>query len=658
LEKRLAFLEFLKHHEFTQTNACIYSRALAEQENWLDQYRNQLLNLFPYANRQVKKKMASVIYQVGLAYTTGLGVQVDEVKASQSMQYAAERGEAQAQLSIAHMYYHGKGTDVNLAQAFHWAKLAAEQNNAEAQCLVGDLYRKGEGTDRNENKGLSYLKSAAEQGDDLARLKIGKLYLYVGKQGHGIKMWQAFHYTKLAAEARNSDAQFLLGWAYLNGRGTAKDEKLAFYYIELAAKQGNQYAQFFLGKLYLNGQGTTKNEKLAFDHLTLAAEKGVNEARELLGHLYLSGLGADKNEALAFYNIRLAAEQMKSDMLHLFLGLLYLNGLGTSINEDKAFQHIKQAADQHNLFACIQLAYLLDKQGKSEAAIKYIKYAAQSPIEAIQYQVANFYWDKSARTPEEETYAKNLYLQLANKGDAKSMSKLILCYIELGESEEAEPWLMFLERSSHQLAQDLCNVINDIKSLGENDKILQEKLSQLNQKIDVELTNASKLTVVVPNEDNQVASQETLTLPLTSNISQQLPLVRNRPNRLTNAKLLRQLAKQAGYAEAKQEAITTSRNNKETLRLQQKNAEIAEKISRATNVKLTLGDFIRLFNDPVFCNRVEIKSTDSGFIVKTTLPGQTETISASTHWPHEGESFNRSFLRTLSREIIEQFVAL
>ncbi len=70
-----------------------------------------------------------------------------------------------------------------------------------------------------------------------------------------------------------------------------------------------------------------------------------------------------------------------------------------------------------------------------------------------------------------------------------------------------------------------------------------------------------------------------------------------------------------------------------------------KKVLHAQNVKLTLSELMRLFNDPVFNNRVATKLTDSGFMVTATLNGETQTVSI--HWPHEGKSFNRKFLNKL-----------
>ncbi len=52
----------------------------------------------------------------------------------------------------------------------------------------------------------------------------------------------------------NSAAQNGLGYMYLHGQGTPKDEREALRYLKKAADQGNAEAQFNLGTMYFAGE--------------------------------------------------------------------------------------------------------------------------------------------------------------------------------------------------------------------------------------------------------------------------------------------------------------------------------------------------------------------------------------------------------------------
>ncbi|CAG8498774.1 7175_t:CDS:1 [Ambispora gerdemannii] len=50
-----------------------------------------------------------------------------------------------------------------------------------------------------------------------------------------------------------------LGWHYLSGNGTRKDERLAFFWFLKSAQDGNKYSQYSVVWCYRNGIGTTKD---------------------------------------------------------------------------------------------------------------------------------------------------------------------------------------------------------------------------------------------------------------------------------------------------------------------------------------------------------------------------------------------------------------
>ena len=90
---------------------------------------------------------------------------------------------------------------------------------------------------------------------------------------------QSFVETKKRAEQGDADAQFNLGWMYLNGEGITKDLKQAFYWYKKSAEQGYAKAQNNLGLMYINGEGTLKDLKQAAFWIKKSYENGYEEAK-------------------------------------------------------------------------------------------------------------------------------------------------------------------------------------------------------------------------------------------------------------------------------------------------------------------------------------------------------------------------------------------
>ena len=114
----------------------------------------------------------------------------------------------------------------------------------------------------------------------------------------------------LLAKAEGGDAlaQYLLGVAYLNGQGGAKDLAMAARWFERAAQQGNADAQHALGMMYLSGRGALQNYETAFVWFEMAAMQNHAEAQYKLGTLYRNGEGVavDKLQAYVWFNLAAA----------------------------------------------------------------------------------------------------------------------------------------------------------------------------------------------------------------------------------------------------------------------------------------------------------------------------------------------------------------
>src|ERR1043165_8708895 len=77
-------------------------------------------------------------------------------------QKEAENGDAEAQNTLALLYYNGDGPEKCLETAFHWCKKAAENGCVKAQYNLALTYENGEGTEYDLEKAFHWYQKAAE----------------------------------------------------------------------------------------------------------------------------------------------------------------------------------------------------------------------------------------------------------------------------------------------------------------------------------------------------------------------------------------------------------------------------------------------------------------------------------------------------------------
>ena len=78
------------------------------------------------------------------AYQSG-----DFARAAEIFSPAAEKGDPEAQVNMAFMYYCGMHVEKNHKLAADWYLKAARQNNSNAQFSLGTMYENGEGVARS-----------------------------------------------------------------------------------------------------------------------------------------------------------------------------------------------------------------------------------------------------------------------------------------------------------------------------------------------------------------------------------------------------------------------------------------------------------------------------------------------------------------------------
>lgn len=94
---------------------------------------------------------------------------------------------------------------------------------------------------------------------------------------------EAYCIMRPLAEDGDADAQYNIGWMYLNGYGLRINDSLALEWWKKAAAQGHRDASFSIGMLYSLGEGEVpKDTDKAIDYYLIAADDGHEDAIAIL----------------------------------------------------------------------------------------------------------------------------------------------------------------------------------------------------------------------------------------------------------------------------------------------------------------------------------------------------------------------------------------
>lgn len=232
---------------------------------------------------------------------------------------AAEKGLPDAQYSLAIHLETGLGTEKNEDAAFSWYQKAADQGHGGARWQLGLMYRDGRTVARNLVESFFLLSTGSAPDPSSADAERGKVRQQMTDSQIRIaesrlQAWQErkeFEIVKARAESEwpfpSPEAQTMLAFKYLDGKGTPRDAALAFSWLLKAAQQGHAPAQYEAGVMLLNGEGVPKDDQLAAQWFRKAADQGDTAAQQNLGVSYYFGRGVTKDAQTAYFWLLLAA---------------------------------------------------------------------------------------------------------------------------------------------------------------------------------------------------------------------------------------------------------------------------------------------------------------------------------------------------------------
>jgi TPR repeat protein len=110
--------------------------------------------------------------KIGVMYFLGLGVQADQAEALRWYRLGAQRGDEDAQFSLATILNGSK----QHKEAFHWWVIIAQRGNITAQSVLGDMYENGQGVLQDHKEAVRWYRMAAISGASEPQNALGRLY--------------------------------------------------------------------------------------------------------------------------------------------------------------------------------------------------------------------------------------------------------------------------------------------------------------------------------------------------------------------------------------------------------------------------------------------------------------------------------------------------
>ncbi|MGB9071408.1 MAG: tetratricopeptide repeat protein [Terriglobales bacterium] len=214
--------------------------------------KNQAVQWYRKAARQGD---ANAMFNLGAAYYNGDGVAVNDTLAyawfllsseggNSSGQEAAKRSQGEhgpnafndACLSVGQMYEKGEDLPKNVELAAVWYRKAAERGYAEATISLANLYLHA----LDYTQARHWCEAAAKERLPGGYFCLG--YLYQHGSGVGPNLKEAFRWYEQGARGGNVASMQALARMYESGEGTKPDRAQAFVWFFMVARRGNQDA--------------------------------------------------------------------------------------------------------------------------------------------------------------------------------------------------------------------------------------------------------------------------------------------------------------------------------------------------------------------------------------------------------------------------------
>ena len=198
------------------------------------------------------------LFNLGILYELGKGVDVDIQKAADFYRTAAELGSFAGayQMGLMHM---SAPDIVSQDESVHWLGVAAEEGDEDALDLLASI--------------------SSEYIDSMTRIRI-----LLAKQEftEAITSLKIISNNRELPDTERAKAFTQLGWVYEVGKGVESDLEQASIYFAQGAELGDSESMYSIAVMYLTGKGMPLDESLGNEWMEKSANLGFAKAKNKL----------------------------------------------------------------------------------------------------------------------------------------------------------------------------------------------------------------------------------------------------------------------------------------------------------------------------------------------------------------------------------------
>lgn len=329
--------------------------------------------------------------------------------------------------------FFGSPRDTHLA--YRCLNYASDRGVAYATGLLGVMYLCGWEVEEDEKTGINLLEQAAEAGNLESMQRLVTLHHASRYDYHDGLRWEnrLVEQIEKGIAADNPFAYYLKGLYLYNGYLYGKNKAKAIGYMEKAAEADMPQAQFRLAEMYGHGMSREK-------WLKKAAVNGHYKAQGQCGIIMFDtdviSHGGKVGCMVMFAYLKNAYDRGCEDV-YWYLARCYMHGYGTSVDKALAYPLYQKAAEEGVELAqeCLCRAYF---RGDGPLRQDYAL-CAKWGEEAIKHGNENIRFETAYSCAEigKRERAKELYLELANEGNAAAMNNYAC---QLSDVKEKFEW--------------------------------------------------------------------------------------------------------------------------------------------------------------------------------------------------------------------------
>ena len=202
---------------------------------------------FGYFKRAASMKDVNGLYNLGMCYMRGYGVERNENMAFDCFRTSAEMGHPEAINNIGGFFRDGIVVGKNPAMATKWFKKSADLGNAYGELNYALALQRGEGIEKDEKKAVEMFSSAASRGNPEA-MNAYAMCLY---NGSGVEkdLRAAVQWYRHSASFGFPPAMDNLAACYERGDGVARDMmRSTVWKVRARAARGDRNAAAWLAQ--------------------------------------------------------------------------------------------------------------------------------------------------------------------------------------------------------------------------------------------------------------------------------------------------------------------------------------------------------------------------------------------------------------------------